>query len=144
MFGFNFNLKGAIGKTKTRSQMGMIGTDDGRLVDIEVPVLKGCMASDNLCAGWVLDADNQFQDEKTGAWFQIVGDRSCIPVCVITKTKVTDLEALVNKIFHNSWVTDLITAGRDVAADKQRQWIYFICGAPILICAVAFAVSMFN
>lgn len=142
MFGFNFNLKGAIGKTKQRSQMSLICTDDGRLVDLEIPVLEGCMAEDTLCHGWVLDTANQLQDEKTGIWYQIVGDRSCIPVCVISDTKITDLEKLVNNIFHNSWVMDLITAGRDAAADKARQWFYILCGVPIILGALVLGISV--
>lgn len=142
VLGRNVDLKRAIGKTKARSQMCRIGTDDGRIVEVEIPVLKGCAAHDLWCSAWVLDAENQMQDETSGMWFQLLGERSTIPICLITETKIKNLTKLINDIFHESWIMDLIQAGRDAAKDKARAWLYTIFGAPILLAALLFGIAI--
>jgi len=141
-FGLSFNFKNLIGKTKERSQMCEIFTEDGRIIDVEIKVLKGCAADDNLCSAWLLDADNQMQDELTGLWFQLLGERSTIPIAVREVKKVKDLKELINSIFHESWVIDLITIARDEARERQRTWIYLMLGVPICLAALVLGISV--
>ena len=122
--------------------MCLIFTDDGRIVEREVPVLKGCAADDNLVSAWLIDANNQIQDEKSKNWYQVIGERSTIPVCLVTESKVKDLTKLINNIFHESWVTDLVTSGREAAKDKARQWMIIILGTPIILGTLILGISL--
>lgn len=141
-FGIALDLKRIVGKTKTRSQMGLIGTEDGRLAIREVPVLKGCAADNTVCSAWLLDSANQMQDESTGVWYQLWGERSTIPICPVRETKVKDLEKLMQSIFRESWVTDLITIAREAAQDKTRSWTYLIVGIPICLGALVLGIAV--
>lgn len=140
--GHSIDLKKAIGKTKTRSQMCLLGTDDGRIIEVELDVLKGCATHDNWCSAWLLDAENQMRDEKTNQWHQILGERSTIPISLIIETKITDLSKLINGIFHESWVMDLVQAGRDAAKEKAKAWLYVILGVPIILGALVLGISV--
>ena len=142
MFGLSIDLRRALGKTKTRSQMCLVGSEDGRIVNMEVAVLKGCAADDAKCSAWLLDSSNLMRDEATGYWYQVLGERSTIPVCLITESKVKDLGKLINDIFHESWVLDLVQLGRDAAEEKQRTWLYVILGIPIILGALILGINV--
>lgn len=155
ILGHDFNLKRIVGKTKARSQMLLIRTDDGRLVEREVPVLSSCAVDDDLCAGYLVDVSNQYQDETTGVWYQIVDEKSTIPICLLNQARVenisgkkgeskkSQMESLVNGIFHHSWTIDLATIDREAETDKKTGWMYLILGIPVILCALILAMNMF-
>jgi hypothetical protein len=140
----SFNWKALIGKTKTRSQMCEVFTEDGRIVDLEIPVLKGCVAADDKCSAWLMDPENQVQDESTGIWYQVYGERSTIPMEVIkdlpdpTKDEYTKL---IQKIFHESWVLDLIVIGRESARNKVMSWVALMLGSTVCLSALVIAIG---
>lgn len=141
----SFNWKALIGKTKTRSQMYEVYTEDGRIVDVEIPVLKGCGADDDKCSAWLLDAENQVQDEATGAWFQVIGERSTIPMEVIKDLldmDKTQYRTLIDKIFHESWVLDLIVIGRESARNKMLSWVALMLGTTVCLAALVLAINV--
>jgi hypothetical protein len=152
---FTVNLKNArqiFGKTKARSQMCLVATEDGRLVPVEIPVKKGCAADDERVSAWLLDADNQFKDAATGNQFQIVGERSSIPICLLKQreqfkkkddtTSVNNLQKLIEGVFHNSWVTDLILLNRKAEQDKHRSTAILVYGIPIIMAALIIAIKV--
>lgn len=140
--GISINLKKAVGKTKTRSQMCLIGTDDGRIVDMEILVLKGCTCEDATCNAWLQDASNQFQEESSGKWYQVLSERSTIPICSLSPTKVKDLKKRINEIFHESWIMDLVQANREAAKNKVKSWLLIILGIPIILGAIFLGISL--
>ena len=83
------------------------------------------------------EAENQVQDEETGIWYQLLDDRSCLPIPAVTgKQKVKDLQKLVDQIFHDSWVIDLIQMNNEARRNRHITWLYVILGTPILLAAL--------
>jgi hypothetical protein len=133
----SLNWKAIFGKTKTRSQMCYIFTEDGRKKEIEVPVLKGCCLQEETLSGWVMDATNLVQNEDSKVWYQLLNERSFMPIPAITGVPQTqDLKALANQIFKESVTNDLITIDDEERKDKNRQWLLIIFGTPILLAAL--------
>jgi hypothetical protein len=133
----SLNWKAIFVKTKTRSQMCYIFTEDGRKKEIEVPVLKGCCLQEETLSGWVMDATNLVQNEDSKVWYQLLNERSFMPIPAITGVPQTqDLKALANQIFKESVTNDLITIDDEERKDKNRQWLLIIFGTPILLAAL--------
>jgi hypothetical protein len=154
ILGRDINFKRVIGKTKVRSQMLSMKTDDGRLVEREVPVLSSCAIDEDLCAGFLIDASNQYQDERSGIWYQIIDEKSTIPICLLNKskypvdnktenqkdtTKKDPMKSLIDGIFYHSWTLSLATLDRQAAKDRQSTWLYASFGIASVICALLFA-----
>jgi hypothetical protein len=149
ILGFTFKKN----KTKARSQMCLIITDDKRIVDREIPVRIGCCVDDNLCSGWLLDGSNQMQNEETGDWCQILSERSTTPVCINNKctvvdddktTKAPSLAKLVDSLFHESWVNDLVTMARDNRDEKNKGWVILIFGITIVLALLIISAKAFH
>jgi len=136
LLGRQIDPKKALGKIKQRSQMMHLYTDDGRVPDHELDVLKGCAVQHEWYSGWLMDSENQFQDETTGAWYQLIGERSTIPICLLKPNQVKDLKDLLDRIFHESWTLDLMKISRDVEKEKSKAWTYIILGTPIILGAL--------
>lgn len=156
ILGRDVSFKRMIGKTKTRSQMLLMKTNDGRLVEREVPVMCGCAIDEDLCGGFLIDETNQYQDERTGYWYQLIDEKSTIPICLLNKYRVevkpTDkkdkinknpMEELISGIFHHSWTTILATLDREAEQDRQKSWLYLILGIPVILCALVISMMMF-
>ncbi len=138
------SIKISLGKRKQRSQMCEMFTDDGRIVTIEEPVLRGCMDDPDKGMGFLIDEANQFTAED-GTWTQILGERSTLPLCLITKSKITDtpnsandpLRKLIDQIFHESQeaekLNQYVQAARNIALDKITQIVAIVCSAMLLI-----------
>ena len=138
----NINLKKAIGKTKTRSQMLALYTEDGRVEDVENPVMLGCAASDKLSAGWLLDPANQFQDEESGVWYQLVGERSAIPIDLIKKVDVKDFKHLLEGIFDASAITGLTALWTEAAKDRTQSLIVALLGSSIILATLVLGIGV--
>jgi hypothetical protein len=96
-----------LGKRKERSQMWEMFTDDGRCVDLELPVLTGCCDDPTHSKGFLLDADNQYTDER-GYWIQVGWDRSLMPLCMIGKTKILGMQNKDGVHDDDALITDLV------------------------------------
>jgi hypothetical protein len=131
-------------------------TDDGRLVLRETPVLHSCAVDNELCAGFLIDSSNQYQDETTLEWVQIVDEKSTIPLCLLDPTRMdgmvkpekddkeqSKMTSLINGIFHASWTIDLATMDRQATKDRNKTWLYFILGVPMALCVLALAMNVF-
>lgn len=154
------NLRTIFGKTKTRSQMCLVCTEDGRLVPVEIEARKGCMADDDKISAWLMDPDNQVQDPDTGIWYQLIGERTSVPICPIKqrehfKRKKTividgeklpesgfDLWDLLKGVFHQSWVADLILLNQKAAEQKRYNTAMIMFGIPVLIAALVIAIKV--
>ncbi len=155
ILGKDINLKRVIGKTKARSQMCFIITDDGRDVEREIPVLSSCAVDEDLCSGFLIDASNQYQNEETGDWTQVIDEKSTVPLCLRDPSRMegmvmdkgdknkSQMTTLLQGIFHHSWTTDLATLDREYEKDKQKAWMYLIFGLAVIVCALAISFQMF-
>jgi hypothetical protein len=154
------NIRTIFGKTKTRSQMCLVATEDGRLLPVEIPVRKGCAADDDRISAWLIDHENQVKDEITGLWYQIVGERSSAPVCLfkqreafkrptpvyvdgkLVKEGEGGLKALIKGVFHDSWVTDLIMLNRTAAHQKRMGTIIMMLVSIPILAALVIAIKV--
>lgn len=151
ILGREINLSHVVGKTKTRSQMLLMKTDDGRLVEREVPVLSGCAIDEEICGGFLIDSTNQYQNEKNGFWYQLIDEKSTIPICLLNKDKYdtkkggkdtqSPMEKLISGIFHHSWTIQLATLDRMHDKEKRNNWIYAAFGITAIASALIFAVT---
>ncbi len=151
-FGFNFSFKRAIGKTKTRSQMLLMKTDDGRLIHREVPVLSACAVDDEICAGYLLDGANQYQDEVTKQWFQPVDEKSTIPLGLLHPIEIsnekdasgeTKMFKLLQGIFRHTWTIDIATLNIRASEERRNNMLYLALVIAVSIGAIAIAMGMF-
>lgn len=151
ILGREINIKRAVGKSKVRSQMLLLRTDDSRLLHRESPVYSSCAVDDELSSGFLIDRDNQYQDEKTGDWFQIIDEKSTIPICLLNKKRMehhsnnpnekSEMEKLLAGIFHNSWTMALANLDRQSEKDKRNNWLYAGFGIAAIACALFLATS---
>jgi len=120
----------SFGKRKQRSQMCEIFTDDGRIIVVEHDVLRGCVADYDKGVGFILDSDNQMVNEDK-YWVQVIGERSTIPMCLISPANIPDLKELVNQISHETRaaakMAEYAKAGKNKIVDK----LIWIIGMPI-------------
>jgi hypothetical protein len=124
----------SMGKRKQRSVMTEVFMDDGQIKEIEDMVLRGC-AVDGETSAYVIDDLNQF--EEKGIWYQILGERSCIPICLRNKTRIPDITNLVNEIFKASYEMEkrqqFINALKNTLLDKLLWFISIPCSTILLI-----------
>lgn len=142
----NLNTRTLIGKVKARSAMCRIYTDDGRIVIAENPVLKACISDENKLSAWLIDADELVQDEDTGIVYQLIDERSIIPIPAITndRTKIKDQKKMVEQLFQDSVEIDLVTMNEDARRDKNRTWLFLILGTPIVLAALILGIKVIN
>jgi hypothetical protein len=152
------NIKLLFGKTKVRSQMLLVATEDGRLVPEETPARKGCAVDDDKLSAFLLDASNLVKDEVSGIAYQLVGERSCAPICLLNpredfkrkktfvdgklQTSEEGLWGLIKGVFHNSWVADLIIQNRKAAKMKRDQMLLLLLGSTIPLGALVIAIKV--
>lgn len=73
-----------LGKRKERSQMHLIETIDGRLIERELPVSDKCAIFDETKNAFLIDHDNQIKHR--GVQYQIVEERNGVPLGVLVNT----------------------------------------------------------
>jgi len=138
----SFNWKALIGKTKTRSQMCEISTEDGRSEDKEIPVYRGNLRDEALGFAGLISSENQVQDEDTGLWYQLYYERSTIPLDIIKKIDVDDYKKLLEEIFKNSWMEDLRVLDREAAKNKILGWVALMLGSTVCLGALVLALNV--
>ena len=100
-------------KTKVRSQLCLVGTEDGRLVPKEYDVLRVCCLDMPTETAHILDSSNQVYSVKDKKWYQLIGERSVIPICVFRPTNIKDIRKLINALY--------LEAKEAVKAKKYRE-----------------------
>jgi len=110
-----------LGKRKDRSQMCKIYTDDGRRITHEADVEMGCIVDHGRRKAFLQDVDNQFRSRKDGQWYQILGERSTLPICLL-KENTADLKNNMGKIYRackeNAKFQQYIDAKKNELLDK--------------------------
>ncbi len=90
-----------LGKRKKRSQMCHFITTDGRLIDVEMDVLYGCMQDPQTGDAHLVDPVNQFYDEDNKYWVQLISEGYIAPIQLIKKDTL-DIDVVLRKIYHDS------------------------------------------
>lgn len=129
------------GKTKARSQMAEIFTDDGRIIVVEIPVLRGCMSDDRTASAFLLDADNQFVNED-GVWVQVLGERSTIPISLIRETEYKELQSVINQIYHEAAETEKQRQYEKLAENRTWNRIMWLVLGPLGLLTLAYLVTL--
>ena len=130
-----------IGKRKARSQMCEIFTDDGRIVDQELDVIKSCVDDPNLGMGFLLDADDQFQGADK-QWYQILYEKSMIPVSMIggIVAQQKDLPKLLDQIYDESQEAakehQYNLAMKNTWAERITLIVAILCGSAVIMFAI--------
>lgn len=144
--GVSFNFQKAItslvGKSKSRSQMLLIFTEDGRIEERETPVVRSCIADDELSQGWLCNPINESRDESTNISYLAVAERSCIPIPLYKDNQISKLKELLDQIFHDSWMADLVKVQKANEADKAEARLYLMFGIPIILCVLVIGSRM--
>jgi len=135
--------KVTFGKRKKRSQMCEIFTDDGRIVDEELNVLRGCVDDPDRNAAFLIDSDNQFVCED-GQWYQILGERSTIPICMIKPTNIKDLGELINQIFRETHETAKLQQYENAMKNAWMEKILWIIAIPCITLLLFYAIKEFG
>lgn len=105
-------------------------TDDGRILDVELETLRGCIDDPVTGMAFLIDPDNQMTDEH-GEWKQILGERSTLPIRLIKAGTESEksLFQIIKNIYHesheNSKISEYLKRGKDTLADKA-MWIVVI------------------
>lgn len=131
-------------KKKERSQVCEMFTDDGRIIDIEPDVLRGCADDPETGMAFLIDPDNQMTNE-TGDWVQILSERSTLPVMMVKPKVIDDLKNIINSIFHecheNAKIIQYSARAKDAIMDKIQWIVVFSCSTVLLIFGAQFFFS---
>lgn len=120
-----------LGKIKERSQMCQRYTTDGRIKDVELPVLLQTCADDGVRA-YLLDSDNQYYDEKTGTWVQLINEIDYVPLQTRIKPEKDDIyNDIGNTLFKIT--SEQAQAEQYRLAKQKNNWNRILTLASILI-----------
>jgi hypothetical protein len=72
---FGINLLG-----KKRKQSCLLLTEDGRILDIKLPVVKGYVVEHKTAEAWGLFPDSRIPERGTNRLFQVITERDCAPM----------------------------------------------------------------
>ena len=133
------------GKRKTRSQMFEILTIDGRWIDVELPVSFNCSDDEARGGAFLLDSDNQYEAED-GTMHQIVSEKSLIPICMISQSKLLDgknddaelkkiSEDVFNLTFEQKKAEQFAKLKKNEIWDKALWIVSIVCGTFLVIAA---------
>ena len=131
------------GRTKERSQMVLVGTEDGRQVSKETSVNRACAVIEETETAYLLDPNNQFKDESDGRWYQWLGERSAVPICPIKPTGISNLTNLMEQIFRENF-----EATKDYMYQKAQKtslgqrFVWLISALVVAAIAVFFITAM--
>lgn len=133
--------KVSFGKRKKRSQMCEIFTDDGRIIGVELDVLRGCVDDPDRNAAFLLDSDNQFVCED-GHWYQIIGEHSTMPIRMINKGQEQDLNKLIPQIFRETHETSKLQQYENAMKNAWMEKILWIVAIPCITLLLFYALKM--
>ncbi len=125
-----------------RPQFIMAMTEDGRLVDMILPVSKGCCIREPSMEAWEIDSENQVKASPKGTvrLLQLVSERDYRPIPLWTPRPKnrTDDERTLSRIAESITDQTLSRGQRKANKDTQGQIILtIICVlAVIIICII--------
>lgn len=132
------------GKRKERSQVCEIFTEDGRIVDMELDVLHGCVQNKALESGdaHLISQENQFLDEEDDIWKQQIGELSVLPICMINPKSIGDSKDRVEKIYADRLESTMMATNKEALKSPVMErllWIIsIVCCTAIVIAGISY------
>ena len=120
--------------------MNEIFCDDGKIVDKEIDVLRGCCADFNGNAGYMIEHANQYTKED-GHSYQVCSERSCVPMCMRVSKNVENLKTLINEIFAASYEAEKRQQFIDAKKDKWGDKLLWIITIPFSAIIAIYLIS---
>ena len=130
------NWRKFLGMKRSRSQLCLVGTDDGRIVTAELEVPTGCLVQETSGDAFLSDPENQMRSRGDGHWYQILSERSIIPispVAPISNETIKRLKKLVNRIFHESQEKEKLRVYKAAADEKFKTWIIALVSSAVIV-----------
>jgi hypothetical protein len=116
-------------------------TEDGRIVSVELDVMRDAAVNDDAKLAFLLDAENQFLAED-GTWRQVLWERTCYPVCMVKPGKDPDMKKLLNQIYKESKEIAISDEFKKSGQENKMSgflWIVsIICATFIIIAGMNF------
>lgn len=128
-----------LGKRKERSQMCEIHTIDGKIVELELDVVRSCAAKPETNTAYLLDAENQYLNEN-GDWTQILWENSLYPVCSVIKREEEDTKRLLLQIYREAKAQAKAEQYKKIDQNKMSAFIMIVsifCATMIVIAGIA-------
>lgn len=120
-----------------RAQGFMILTEDGRIVDEQLMVLKGCAENESTMEAWPVEFSNQVKDPELG-FMQVVSERDVNPIPLWHENSKEWSDDTITKIAEAETDSELQDIERKAAENKQF-WIV-LCIVVTLCIAILLAV----
>lgn len=141
----NVTVKNPIkfGKTKQRSQMCEVFTEDGRILTMELEVLRGCADDPTSKQAFILDSSNQYVNIEDKTWTQPLWEPSTKPLRMINQDNDEDLEKLIDEIYNETWHNTIHDQYENVKKNEMENkivWVVsLVCTAAVIIALIQWA-----
>lgn len=115
-------------------------SEDGRIVQLEMDVMRACIDEPESGMAFLLDPGNQYLGEDRN-WYQILWERTCYPVCMVNTGVEPDLDKLVQQISKEARESkeDEQLKKANEKTDNKAQWIVgMICATFIIIAGIVY------
>jgi len=143
---FNLLIRNPVklGKRKQRSQMCELFTEDGRIIDIEMDVLRSCVDDPNSKQAFLIDAVNQYVNMDDKAWTQVLWEPSAYPLRMINpQEEADDFEKLSDQIYEETWSNtkqdQYDKAKKDEQGNRVTWIVSIVCTAAVIISLIQWA-----
>jgi hypothetical protein len=120
--------------SKKRRQNCLLLTEDGRILNIAHPVVKGYVVSDKTAEAWGLIPDSCIQERGTKKLYQVITERDCAPVSLNGKNNSSDMKTMMSKIAQEH--------ASDARADIQRKSLKNKYHETLLLMLLIFAITI--
>ncbi len=130
------------GKKNQRSQMCRIYTDDGRVVKVELDVLRSCLDEPELRKGFLISPANLFYND--GVLWQVLYEKSCLPLALRETLNVKNLEKLIDQIFDDNLQEAKSRQFKQALKDKLMDRITWIVAIPCSVILVGIVGQLIN
>lgn len=120
--------------------MTLIFTDPGAAKPYELEVNTSVLVEHANGAGFLMSDNNQMRGPD-GEWYQILFERSSVPICMIEDPNIKDLQSLADQIFHESAErakqAEYNKAKKNAWAEKLVIIVALVIGGSIIMFAIS-------
>ncbi len=128
--------------------MSRVFTDDGRIVLVEHDVLRGCIVDYDKGLAFLMSEQNQYFSQAANSWVQVLGERSTIPLCIITPLKTDadgkNLTDRIDQIFRDTSEAEKLRLWLNSSKDNLVDKILWLIGIPAVTLLLMYGMKMMN
>lgn len=128
-------------KTKSRSQMCLIGTNGLTLRLKEIEVAESCAADQETELAFLLDPENQMINREDGKQYQILGEKSIIPIALMTPSSISadenDLKEVLGDIYKLAYGRAKTKKMKEHQNKLWDRFVWIACTAAIVAITLA-------